>query len=151
MSDRKYGQRGYQDSDDDRGRRGLRRPKRERRPGPRGRGFGKPTATVFRCAVCGEKQLDGTTYLSPSAGAEIDLDSKCWKCGADLRTCTHCRQFDTSAPGECRAGAPEYVSSKAKRTTCDLFEPKASQEIAEDLGGDTPSDAKAAFDALFKL
>ncbi len=61
------------------------------------------------------------------------------------------RHFDTSAAGECRAKAPEYVASKAKRNTCELFEAKASQEFAEDLGGDTPSDAKAAFDALFKL
>ena len=143
MSDRKYGHRGYLDSDRDRGdsRRGPRGP-RERKPGPRGRGLGKPTATVFRCAVCGEKQMPGTP---------IGLESQCWKCNADLHTCTNCRHFDSSAPGECRASAPEYVVSKAKRNSCELFEAKASQEFAEDLGGDTPSDAKAAFDALFKL
>ncbi len=151
MSGRKYGQRGYMDSDDDRRRQGPRRPKRERRPGPRGRGLGKPTATVFRCAPCGEKQLDGADYLSPISGTGVSLDAECWKCGADLHTCTNCRHFDTSVPGECRAGAPEYVASKARRTTCDLFEPKATQEFAENLGGDTPSDAKTAFDALFKL
>ncbi len=149
MSDRKYGHRGYQD--DDRGRgdspRGPRRP-RERKPGPRGRGLGKPTATVFRCAVCGEKQRPDVPHASP---APIVLESQCWKCSADLHTCTNCRHFDSSAPGECRAKAPEYVASKAKRNTCELFEAKATQEFAEDLGGDTPSDAKSAFDALFKL
>ncbi len=152
MSDRKYGHRGYRDDDrgGDRGR-GPRRP-RERKPGPRGRGLGKPTATVFRCAVCGEKQLaGGGTYLSPGAGTPIGLDAECWKCSADLHSCTHCRHFDSSAPGECRARAPEYVASKAKRNACELFEAKATQEFAEDAGGDTPSDAKSAFDALFKL
>ncbi len=149
---RKYGQRGYQDDDrDDRAsRRGPRQP-RERRPGPRGRGLGKPTATVFRCAVCGEKQLDGTTYLAPSGGATIGLEATCWKCSTDLHTCTHCRHFDSSARGECRASAPDYVASKAKRNACELFEAKATQEFAENQGGDTPSDAKTAFDALFKL
>ncbi len=151
MTDRKYGQRGYMDNDDDRGRQGAKRPPRERRPGPRGRGLGKPTATVFRCAVCGEKQLSGTSYLSPYEVTKIGLDTKCWKCAGHLHTCTNCRHFDSSAPGECRTGAPEYVASKAKRNTCGLFENKVTQEQAEDLGGDTPSDAKTAFDALFKL
>jgi len=140
MSDRKYRQRGYQDSD--RPERGPRRPRGDRPSGPRGRGLGKPTSTVFRCAVCGEKQL---------AGAAVELDSTCWKCGADLHTCTHCRYFDTSAPRECRQPVKEHVTSKAKRNACELFEAKATQEFAEDLGGDTPSDAKSAFDALFKL
>lgn len=142
MSGRKYGHRGYQDDDDRGSGRESRQPRGERRPGPRGRGLGKPTATVFRCAVCGEKQLAGTV---------IQLDSKCWKCSTALHTCTHCRHFDSSAAGECRANAPDYVASKAKANSCELFEAKSSQEFAEDLGGDTPSDAKSAFDALFKL
>ncbi|MEM7584061.1 MAG: hypothetical protein AAF560_11810 [Acidobacteriota bacterium] len=144
MSDRKYRQRGYQDSDRDRGsHRGRSSSPRPPRPeGPRGRGLGKPTATVFRCAVCGEKQRDDL---------QIVFDSRCWKCSTDLHTCTHCRHFDTSAPGECRRSAPDYVASKAKRNTCGLFEPKAAQEVDASAGNDTPSDAKAAFDALFKL
>ncbi len=150
MSDRKYGQRGYMTDGDDR-RSGPRRPRGERRQGPRGRGLGKPTATVFRCTPCGEKQFAGATHLIPSASTPLALDATCWKCGADLHTCTHCKHFDASAVGECRARAPEYVASKTKANACELFEPKATQEFAEDLGGDTPSDAKSAFDALFKL
>ncbi len=144
MSDRKYGHRGYMDSDrdDDRGRQGPRRPRGERPEGPRGRGLGKPTATVFRCAVCGEKQL---------AGTQIGLESQCFKCSADLHTCTHCKYFDTMAPGQCRERPPQLVSAKAKRNDCELFLPKATQEFAADAGPDTPSDARAAFDALFKL
>ncbi len=138
MSDRKYRQRGYQDSGGERRERGPRPPRGERPPGPRGRGFGKPTATVFRCAVCGEKQL---------ASTEIDLSSTCWKCGTDLHTCTHCRHFDTSAPRECRQPVKEHVSSKAKRNACELFEIRETKEVGQ---SEAPSDAKAAFDALFK-
>ena len=146
MSDRKYGQRGYQDShrerDDNRDRTRAPGPKPERRPGPRGRGLGKPTSTVFRCAVCGEKQREAM---------QIGLESACWKCNAELHSCTHCRFFDGSAPGQCRQPDAEYVAAKAKRNACAVFEAKASQEFADQGGVETPSDAKAAFDALFKL
>ncbi len=130
------------DRDSDRGRRGPKRPQGERRPGPRGRGLGKPTATAFRCAVCGEKQL---------AGTQVGLDSQCFKCSTDLHTCTHCKHFDSSAPGQCRERPPRLISAKAKRNDCELFLPRTTQEFAADAGPDTPSDARAAFDALFKL
>lgn len=139
MSDRKYRQRGYQDSGSERSERGPRRPRSDRPSGPRTRGLGKPTSTVFRCAVCGEKQL---------ASSGVELDSTCWKCGADLHTCTHCRYFDSSAPRECRQPVKDYVSSKAKRNSCELFEAKEAQEHGQN---ESPSDAKAAFDALFKI
>ena len=139
MSDRKYRQRGYQDSGGERRERAPRRPRDERPPGPRGRGLGKPASTVFRCAVCGEKQL---------ASAEVERESTCWKCGTDLHTCTHCRHFDTSAPRECRQPVEEHVSAKAKRNACELFAARETQELGR---SESPSDAKAAFDALFKI
>lgn len=140
---RKYRQSGYQDSESEE------RPKRKKAPRrpvdtrekplrPRGRGLGRPTTTVFRCAVCGNRQT-----------ADISPGTVCQKCDAELHTCTHCTHFDTSAPGECRKGAP-YVSSKAKRNECESFEPKAAQEFAKDAEVSV-SKGKAAFDALFKL
>ncbi len=139
----KYRQRGYQDDDrgDERQRsKGPRRPvdSREKPLGPRGRGLGKPTATVFRCAVCGQDQSVG-----------VDFDSTCSKCAADLHTCTHCAYFDTSAPSECRKGVTFYVSNKAKRNECELYAPKAAQELAREP--ESPRSAKSAFDALFKV
>ena len=55
MSDRKYKQRGYQDSG--REERSARRPQgpRDTSRGPRGRGLGKPSGSVFKCAVCGKR------------------------------------------------------------------------------------------------
>lgn len=140
MSDRKYKQRGYQeDAGGGEGRRGS-RPPRERREGPRGRGLGAPTATVFRCAVCGAKQE------APGAGAAA---ATCVQCGTDLHTCTHCAHFDTSQPNECREPVPVRIKAKSKRNECELFAPKAAQEF--EAGHESASDAKAAFDALFKL
>src|SRR5436309_1247170 len=96
MSDeRKYRHRGYQDSGsggEERGRSGP-QPPREKKEGPRGRGLGAPTETVFRCAACGEKRL---------LEGEIALDTTCRRCGAPLHSCSNCQHFDTSARWECR-------------------------------------------------
>lgn len=140
MSEQKYRQRGYKDDDwsDSRERRPA-APKgpRDRTLRPGGRGLGKPTATVFRCAVCGHRQ-----------SALIELESVCGKCGTDLHTCTHCAYFDTGSPNQCRKPGVAYVASKAKRNGCEEFEAKATQEFAKEQAA--PSSGRAAFDALFK-
>jgi hypothetical protein len=147
MSDApKYRQRGYKDSErEDRGSgsggRGPQGP-REKKEGPRGRGLGAPTESVFRCAACGEKQLS-TTDIAPEA--------TCRKCGAALHSCSNCVSFDTSERWECRKHAeiPERVAKKNAANTCPLFSPKLVSEFAKDRDK-PPTDPRAAFDALFK-
>lgn len=143
MSDRKYRQKGYQDSDRTAGKGrggsvgGGQRPRRE---GPRGRGLGRPTQSVFRCSMCGAR-IPILTPLEPTA--------TCPQCDADLHTCTHCQHFDTSAPLECRQPVEERIPVKAKRNDCQLFEPRSKQEFAAESER-PPDDPRAAFDALFK-
>lgn len=146
MSDRKYKQRGYQDDGGgDGGRRGDR--SRSTGPGPRrdptlkpgGRGLGKPTATVFRCKVCGTE--NPSENLTP--------DASCTSCGADLHTCTHCTYFDTSAINQCRDPEAERVAAKAKGNECGNFKPRQAREFKKET--DSPRDAKSAFDALFNF
>lgn len=146
MSDEpKYRQRGYKDRDD-RGTQRSRGPQgpREKKEGPRGRGLGAPTESVFRCAKCGEKRpvLD-----------EIPFDATCAKCGADLHTCSNCISFDTSVRWECRRfeEIPAKILKKSSRNECPLFTPKAAQEFAKDSDKPSPGDARSAFDALFKF
>lgn len=145
MSDRKYGQRGYQDGDrrEERPRPGLQGP-REKKDGPRGRGLGAPSESVFRCAACGEKRpvLD-----------EIPFDATCSRCNADLHTCSNCIHFDTSVRWECRKyeEIPARVPKKRDRNECLLLTPKLVQEFAKDSDKPSPGDARSAFDALFKL
>lgn len=142
--DRKYKHRGYQSSDDrDRPRSGPQGP-REKKEGPRGRGLGAPTDTVFRCASCGEKRLSLD---------EITVDSTCAKCGADLHTCSNCVNFDTSVRWECRRfqEIPARVPKKTLRNECPLYTPKMVQEFGKDRDKPSPGDARSAFDALFKL
>ena len=143
----KYRQRGYQDSDrrDERPRPGLQGP-REKKDGPRGRGLGAPSESVFRCAACGEKQL-----LMPDE--PLPLDATCRKCNADLHTCSNCVSFDTGVRWECRRHpeVPARVPKKRDRNECPLFTPKLAQEFAKDSDKPAPGDARSAFDALFKL
>ena len=141
----KYRQRGYQDTGDRSApsSRGPQAP-REKKEGPRGRGLGAPSETVFRCAACSEKR---------ALFEEVPVDATCNRCGADLHTCSNCINFDTSVHWECRKHAeiPARVPKKRDRNECPLFTPKATQEFAKDSDKPSPGDARSAFDALFKF
>lgn len=142
MSDeRKYRQRGYQDAGP-RERKSEPRGPVERDPakGPRGRGLGAPTASVFRCAACNALQ----------EGLEVAPPATCAKCGGDLHTCSNCRYFDSSIHNECRQNVEPRVMSKTKRNECALFEPKVTQEFDKEATR-APDDPRSAFDALFKI
>ncbi|HYO17026.1 MAG TPA: hypothetical protein VE685_27845 [Thermoanaerobaculia bacterium] len=142
--DRKYRQRGYQDSGNRDVRSRLPQGPREKKEGPRGRGLGAPSETVFRCAACGEKR---------PLFDEIPFDATCARCNADLHTCSNCVNFDTSVRWECRRWEeiPARVPKKRDRNECTLFTPKTTQEFAKDSDKPSPGDARSAFDALFKF
>ena len=149
MGDRKYRHRGYQDDDDDRE---VRRPQTGggRSPwslegAPRGRGVGVPAEATFRCARC------GTEIKSP----EIFRDTSCPSCGNALHTCTNCAFFNTGSRFECRKPIEARIESKARANECDFFEPKLIRNLRStrakvEEGVSSPSDARSAFDALFK-
>jgi len=158
MSDRKYQQRGYQDSGDrDRERSREReppsgpRPPRDPSEAPRGRGLGGPTASVFRCARCG---------TAMPVAAAVAAEARCANCGSDIHTCTNCLSFDTAAPNQCRQPNVARVARKDSRNDCALFDPRLRQESTAETPpggggnrgpGGKVDDARAAFDALFKL
>jgi predicted RNA-binding Zn-ribbon protein involved in translation (DUF1610 family) len=137
---RKYKQSGYMSDDGgDRPARPSKPQPRPEREGPRGRGLGAPTATVFRCRACGGKVRSG----------EVALDSTCGSCGADLHCCSNCRHFDPGTRFECRQPIPERISSKTRRNRCELFAPRETQEFDRGRSGGGGDDPRSAFDALF--
>lgn len=153
LSDRKYRHKGYQDS----GSKPYSPPNnipREFRPervegAPRGRSAGGFGPQAFKCSRCGDPQR--------ALGAiEVDFDSTCHKCSADLHTCSNCKNFDTMTRWECRESdnIPARVSPKDCRNTCTVFSPKMVADLAADKGmgarAESPDDARKAFDALFK-
>jgi hypothetical protein len=157
VSDRKYRQRGYQDSDRDRrppqtgpkvpspppgdGRIETRADKAERKAlegrAPSMPGFHE----VMRCARCGNVFT-----------AAISADTRCQRCGADLRTCAQCESFDTGKRFECAQPIPARVSPKDARNTCELFSPRVTieRETHSQAQPQGTSSARKAFDDLFK-
>ncbi|MGV8039631.1 MAG: hypothetical protein AB2L07_05990 [Thermoanaerobaculaceae bacterium] len=147
MPDRKYRQSGYMDSEPrERSESPRPQPKErsgapwERPDGPRGRGLGAPTESVFRCRRCGARQR---------VDVSLPFDAVCEGCSNDLHTCSNCIHFDTSRPKECRKPVTERVANKIKRNECELFTPGLVQEFAKEQPAPT-SRPRDAFDALFK-
>jgi hypothetical protein len=142
MSERKYRQRGYQD--EDRPHRPAQKPA-ERAPGPPRDRIGPRTYNmpgyrqVVRCARCGH-----------IITAEIGPDTRCSKCGTDLRACVQCVHFDTGRRFECAQAIPARVSPKDARNTCELFEPQHRFERETGSTASGPPSARQAFDDLFK-
>src|SRR5215467_5613018 len=157
--ERKYGQRGYQDTDRERVTKDQERPREKPKGGPRGskaREAPRPMKMpgfqeVLRCSLCG-------TIVPPPV--DIRFDSQCSKCKADLRSCKNCRHFDTAARFECTQEIPERITKKDLRNNCEFFMARTSIEReTRDSGGGNgggqvspmkPSDARSAFDNLFK-
>ena len=135
MSDRKYRQRGYMDSD-----REPQRPKPQSKPvdreGPR-----SPKMMAYgesvKCASCGAKV---TTAISG--------DSSCPTCKAELHTCRQCTYFDPGARFQCSKPVTARIVNKNARNTCELFAARAVVERQTSSGA--PTDARAAFAKLFK-
>lgn len=146
---RKYRQQGYQD-----GGRGSERPRERSGQGAPRRSIEGPRSPrmpgfqeVMRCGMCGH-----IIHASP----DIQADSQCLKCGADLRTCKNCRHFDTSAQFECTQPIKKRVMAKDKSTDCTYFEPRTSVEretktvVSVSPDSTSPKDARSAFDDLFR-
>ena len=153
MSDRKYRQRGYQDSSGPERRDGgsgphPRKPVEPRDPriardprAPNMPGFRE----VVRCAKCGAL-----------ASVAIGPATECRSCGAALHSCAHCVSFDPGAVFECRQKIPMRVSPKDGRNSCTFFSARVRVERETGSAPSTSSrressGARKAFDDLFKI
>jgi hypothetical protein len=164
MSDRKYSQRGYQDSDRDRNREhrepsaaAPRKPIEKFDPRiprdprtPNMMGFKE----AFRCVRCGREE-------NPDVGSL----SRCSKCGVALRACIQCASFDSASTFECQEKLTARVSPKDEANECPLFSPRMKVE-KETHSAPAPvpdrterssrpsgpsAAARKAFDDLFKI
>jgi hypothetical protein len=136
MGDRKYRQRGYQDS-------GRDREPREKRPGTKPETFGPKTPKlmgkreVVRCASC--------AAILPLG---YDLNGTCFRCGFELHSCKQCVFFDTSARNECTRPITERIPRKDAKNTCTLY--SARTTVERETSTSRPLDARSAFENLFK-
>jgi hypothetical protein len=140
MTEQKYRQRGYRESERS-GRGGFSGP--SDRPArlegaPKGRGAERNRAEVFRCKTCSEKN-------DPEVGPE----SVCRKCGAALHACAQCRFFDGAAHQQCRQEIPAPIPAKSKANACTFYAPTVSLDLTGTKAADSPDHARSAFDQLF--
>ncbi len=132
--DRKYRQRGYQDS-------GRERP--EKGPAKKPENFGPRTPnmpgrqSVLRCGGC--------AVVLP---AGIDTKGKCPQCGFELHSCKQCAYFDTSSRFECSRPIPERIARKDAKNQCSYYAPRFTVE--RETSSARPLDARQAFENLFK-
>jgi hypothetical protein len=145
VSDRKYKQRGYQDSGEDRQKSSsLEKPSRKDTFGPRPVQM-PGTHTVSRCAQCG-------TLLPPG----IEPTARCPKCRFELHSCQQCTYFDTSSRFECLQPIPERIARKDERNQCTYYsmrvrvEKETSTPVNAVAPTSGPEDARRAFENLFK-
>ncbi len=152
MDDRKYRQRGYMDSDrDNTVRKPEDRPKAPRLPidvtGPRLPRLVQ-TVVASRCYNCATTLQNGT-----------DFKGNCPKCGVPLHCCKQCAHFEPSTRFQCLKSIQVRIASKDQGNDCASFSARVT--VARDVtasGGAavptavprSPSDARAAFDQLFK-
>jgi len=142
LSDRKYRQRGYQDSGE-KGKQSSERPgdKPERKDtfGPRPLQMAAKRS-VSRCSQCG-------TILPPTG----ETPEKCPKCGFELHSCKQCMYFDPSSRFECMQPVPQRVPRKDVKNSCTLYAIRVTTEKETTTpSAAKPSSARQAFDNLFK-
>ena len=147
--DRRYNQRGYQEGE-----------QRASRPSQGFSPEGKrvPVITAYketvRCAECGQDL---------STAFDIQMESLCPKCNADLHTCRNCKHFDSAARLQCTQTIKERIGKKAAANRCLLFTGRTI--VVKELGqaSNAPSvalqrapssrpadEARAALERLFK-
>ncbi len=155
-NERKYRQRGYMDSE--RSPEGPPRDERPRQPGPRlpidvtGPRLPRLVQTVVasRCYNC-----------STALAADTDFSGSCPKCGAALHCCKQCAHFEPSTRFQCVKPIPARIAGKDQANQCELFSPRVTVAREGAPSGSAlvanhvpetrkPSDARAAFDNLFK-
>ncbi len=136
MGERKYGQRGYMDSD---------RQEREKKARKKPETFGPRTPqmpgthAVSRCGGCG--------VVLP---ADFDPRGKCPRCGFELHSCKQCAHFDTSSRFECTQPIPIRIAKKDAKNDCTFYSPRVTLEKQTSPGGAGPADPRKAFESLFK-
>lgn len=140
MSDRKYRQRGYQDSGskEEPRRRSVQKPRRPQNYGPKSMNL-PPSRTVSRCAACG-------TIIQVASG---HLET-CSGCGTDLHSCRQCAYFDPGSRFQCAKPVAAAISDKSAGNQCDLFELRTTIERDVSSAAKTTDSARSAFDSLFK-
>src|SRR5688572_1953294 len=147
--DRKYRQRGYQDSNRDR------QPKTQR-PGP----APEPGARAGARRISGQdgpknismpgfRDVVRCTQCGAVIAEDVGLQSRCPRCGTDLHSCAQCTSFDPGSRFECMQTVTARISPKNAKNDCSLYAVRTTVE--RETTSPRPDTARKAFDDLFNL
>jgi hypothetical protein len=155
--DRKYKQRGYQDSKGDSN---GHRPDRPKQNGP------KPSIDVTGPRLPRLLQnVAASRCFNCSTTLPLDVNWKgnCPKCNSPLHCCKQCAHFEPSTRFQCLKPIQVRIAVKDQANDCELFKqrvtiardvapppPTSQQPSNNNASPRTPSDARTAFDNLFK-
>ncbi len=147
--DRKYRQRGYMEGY--REEKGEKKQKGERPPPPTGPKWQKVQATGPRAP-----QMPGTKVVSRCSNCGVELTvaldhvGQCSKCGFELHSCKQCTHFDPASRFECTEAIPKRIPNKTAHNDCTFFELRVRVEKDTSPGRARPTNARQAFENLFK-
>jgi hypothetical protein len=159
--ERKYRQRGYMDSGRESSQNGRPQEDRPRPAGPRPPlDVTGPRLPRLVQAVTAARCFNCSATLAP----DTDFRGVCPKCGAALHCCKQCTHFDPSTRFQCQKPIPVRIAVKDQANACELFKPRMtvardapqpSSSVSNGPAPNTPaprspSDARAAFDSLFR-
>ena len=149
MTDRKYRQRGYQDSDRERPAKPSPRPAPE--PGaPAGARRLSSQDGPKAINVPGYREVVRCSQCGAVIAGEILQDTRCPRCSIDLHSCAQCTSFDPGKRFEC--GDPALtarVAPKNLRNDCSLYAPRTTVE--RETTTPRVDDSRKAFDDLFNF
>jgi hypothetical protein len=161
--DRKYSQRGYQESERRQGHNGQGERSKPQGPRPPIDVTGPRLPRLVQ-NVTGSRCFSCSTMLAPGT----DFLNNCAKCGAVLHCCKQCSHFEPSTRFQCMKPIPLRIAIKDQKNDCSLFSPRVT--VARDTAAPSPNgngnrstgagilaspprnanDAKDAFERLFK-
>ena len=159
--DRKYKQRGYMDSGDRKPGNGTGRDDRPRQQGPRPPlDVSGPRLPRLVQSVAASRCYNCATALPQDA----DFKGTCPKCNVALHCCKQCSHFEPSTRFQCLKPIPARIAYKDRPNECESFAARVT--VARDVapgsttaappqrqaavGTRSPTDARTAFDNLFK-
>ena len=161
-SDRKYRQRGYQDSGNVSSGNGTANGTKPKPSGPRPPlDITGPRLPRLVQAITASRCYNCSTALPPGT----DYDGPCPKCGVQLHCCKQCAHFEPSTRFQCTKPIPVRIAIKDQANECALFTPRvtvAREGSSVQQGSRLPvpgvnappprnaNDARDAFDRLFK-
>ena len=163
--DRKYNQRGYQESSREPrefpGNQDGRRDDKPRPQGPRPSiDITGPRLPRLVQAVAAARCFNCSTAVPTGA----DFPETCPKCQTALHCCKQCAYFEPSTRFQCLKPVPLRIPAKDRANDCTLFKPRvtvardsaiapvpvSSNGSANQQAPRNAGDARAAFDSLFK-